>query len=382
MSFRRAFTPLLLAAAVAACTDNDPTSVSTRTPTDKSANYVPPAEPVSGEFIRQAGTLGVFLVHNNTLYGIPDEQTLRACTGGREKVVREVSSLPAWQQKTLPSAGSPTSRPHGRVWMFGDRPIKSSAGGAAYVLVGCVKSGIPTPTTYQAIYGDQNWDRIVTVPDADFQALPEGALAQQTPLRRAGTMVESGGWVKWVTSQNTALGVPTAETVNSYCRGWTELVTSSAEHAAYAQNGILQNGSGPGVGCFRGNEYHYRYHVFPTNNADVWNFIIRQCTSFVAWRLNQDGIEFHNAYRQPAGYTWSHAYKWDEAAVRAGLVMNKTPKVGAVAQWNTGQYGHVAYVAAVNNDGSVTIEEYNASPGSYSTKTLPADDVENYIHFR
>ena len=51
--------------------------------------------------------------------------------------------------------------------------------------------------------------------------------------------------------------------------------------------------------------------------------------------------------------------------------MNSTPNVGAIAHWEgseIGSIGHVAYVEAVNPDGSVNVSEYNYSNHVYSTR--------------
>lgn len=360
---------------VAACSDQNPAAISSDGAPPRT--YTAPAEPVSGEFIRQTGTSPVFLVYNRTLYGVPDMQTLRACTGGYEQVVREVSSLPPWTQRTLPSAGNPQTRPHGRMWMHGDRPVKNSAG-TIYLVVGCVRAGIPSQSVYQSTFGDLDWSRAVSVPDTDLNALPEGPLATGHPLRRAGTLLNSG-WVKWVTYHGGSLGVPDAATMDSYCRPWADLVNSDAEHGAYTQDGIRQ----PGSGCLRGNDYPYAGSSM--SGADPWNFYNRQCTSFAAWRVNQNGTEFHNYFGGPR---WGDAHNWDNAARSIGMTVNLTPKRGAVAQWEAGAYGassagHVAYVAAVHNDGTVTIEEYNWSTyGGYGTRRISATSVSNYIHFR
>jgi surface antigen len=104
----------------------------------------------------------------------------------------------------------------------------------------------------------------------------------------------------------------------------------------------------------------------------------------VAWRLNQDGIEFHNYY---GDIRWSNADLWDTAAswLQAnkpglGVRINKSPARGAVAQWNS---MHVAYVSAVHNDGTITIEEYNRNfDGRFGSRRISATAVDNYIHFR
>lgn len=126
----------------------------------------------------------------------------------------------------------------------------------------------------------------------------------------------------------------------------------------------------------------YPYKTANTSGADRWGFYIRQCTSFVAWRLNEAGISFHNTMK---GGRFGNAENWADNARQLGYTVNNKPAVGAVAQWKAGnhasKFGHVAYVTAV--DGSkITIEEYNYKRFSYSRRTLPASQVSNYIHFQ
>ncbi len=373
---------VVVLAMLSACADEGGSPTSPRAG-EPSHAYTAPAVPADGEFIRQVGTTTVHLSYGGVLYGVPDMQTLRACTGGRETVVREVSSLPGWTRRTLPSAGIPERRPHGNVWMHGDRPVKTSTSGTVYAVVGCVKSGIPSEATYNAMFNG-DWSRIVTVDAAALDALPTGPTAQPVPLRRAATLVESGGTYRWITFHGGSLGIPDPTTMDSYCRPWSDKVTSTTEYNTYAQVGILQPA---GSGCQRGDDYPYKNHPnanYTSSGADPWQFYHRECTSFVAWRLNQDGIEFHNYYGGPR---WSNADLWDNVAASLqannpglGVRVNKTPARGAVAQWN---WMHVAYVSAVHNDGTITIEEYNyPSGGLFGTRRISAAAVDNYIHFR
>jgi len=375
-SISKSFPFALAAAVLAACSDgNDmPTAVAP----SNAVHYTAPAEPVNGELIRQSGDPTVWLVFNRTLYGVPDGQTLRACTGGRETVVRQVSYLPAWGRLTLPSAGSPTSRPHGRAWMHGDRPVQGSSG-TVWLVEGCVKSGIPSSDVYVAIFNG-DWSRIVSVADADLNALPTGPVAQPLPLRRAGSLLESGGTIKWVTYHGGSLGIPDPATMDSYCRPWSDMVSGSTEYNAYVMPATLQ--PGPASGCLRGNDYPDS--AWSMSSADQWSFYARNCTSFAAWRLNQEGVEFWNYFGGPH---WGNADNWDDAArsLQAsnpglGVRVDRTPKRGAIAQWN---FNHVAFVAAVYNDGTITVEEYNyATTGGYGTRRIAASSVDNFIHFR
>lgn len=124
-------------------------------------------------------------------------------------------------------------------------------------------------------------------------------------------------------------------------------------------------------------EYPYKGQ---TSRLDRWNFIKVQCTAFVAWRINERlHIGFNNYYRGPH---WGNASNWDNAARSLNIPVNHTPSVGAVVQWNSGTYGHVAWVTRVNSGGTVTIEEYNyLHRTAYDYRTISASSVENYIHF-
>ncbi|MFC0528603.1 CHAP domain-containing protein, partial [Phytohabitans kaempferiae] len=123
-------------------------------------------------------------------------------------------------------------------------------------------------------------------------------------------------------------------------------------------------------------DYPYRGQ---SSGVDPWNYYKGQCTSFAAWRINSRlGINFHNRY---LGQHFGNANTWDDAARRAGLTVSSTPRPGAIAQSDGGSFGHVAWVAQVNSNGTVLIEEYNwATPTGYGRRTVSASSFE-YIYF-
>lgn len=106
--------------------------------------------------------------------------------------------------------------------------------------------------------------------------------------------------------------------------------------------------------------------------VDPWLFYNRECTSFVAWRLNNDNhVDFSNYY---LGVHWGNASNWRTAANAAGVTVNGTAAVGAVAWWKKGSAGsssgHVAWVESLSSS-SVTVEEYNyLHRGKYDTRTI------------
>ena len=113
--------------------------------------------------------------------------------------------------------------------------------------------------------------------------------------------------------------------------------------------------------------------------GDPWGFALRNCTSFVAWRLRTtNGLyDFTNTSR---GWLWGNANHWDETARVLGYRVDDIPAVGAVAQSDRGAVGHVAWVKEVHGDGTITIEEYNSVvAGGYSIQRVPASEFE-YLH--
>jgi surface antigen len=107
----------------------------------------------------------------------------------------------------------------------------------------------------------------------------------------------------------------------------------------------------------------------------------RQCTDFVAWRLNRDAGSTGAPWKlvwanmTPGGGSASH---WASAWNSHGWNTSHTPVIGAVA-WFSGN--HVAYVKAVNDDGTVFIEEYNwGNRGAYHTRIIPAASVALYLY--
>lgn len=138
-------------------------------------------------------------------------------------------------------------------------------------------------------------------------------------------------------------------------------------------------------GASGGDDYPYKGYYCPDCIAiccgpDQWDFCVKNCTSFAAWRLNRDLGEgsFYNAMNN---CHWGHAYNWDDNARELGIPVSDIPAVGAIAHWDidevSGGHGHVAYVESVNKDGSVNISEYNYNACSYGER--PNKHAPRYI---
>lgn len=117
-------------------------------------------------------------------------------------------------------------------------------------------------------------------------------------------------------------------------------------------------------------DYEWGYNGSYYNWA-TGGYAFRNCTDYVAWRTGA-----------PPGL--GNAKTWDDRAPAYGLTVSSTPKVGAAAVSNSGTYGHVMYVEAVNGDGSIIISDYNrAGPGEFGVSTLSASTASalKYVYF-
>jgi surface antigen len=96
---------------------------------------------------------------------------------------------------------------------------------------------------------------------------------------------------------------------------------------------------------------------------DKYGFCYRECTSYVAWRMNRDAATPDTTnpsfFNSMAGGLWGDASNWAANASpnSLGYMLDPTPQVGDIAQW--GALDHVAYVENVDPDGSVDVSEYN-----------------------
>lgn len=200
----------------------------------------PPAQQVgNGENLRERGRGQVYLAFAETLYAYPDAETLHACTRRRTPPVREVSRLPPWPRRPLPSA-----RVH--PWIGDTVPIiaDGSRDETVYVGVGCILAGIPDPPTLDSIFGPGALKRMVAVPGAVIPAMPRDVIAYGQPVRPAGTLIRSpGGLIRWITYHGGALVVADSALLATHCRAPREAVAvSDAEFRYYHPFAMLHPG--------------------------------------------------------------------------------------------------------------------------------------------
>jgi len=101
-----------------------------------------------------------------------------------------------------------------------------------------------------------------------------------------------------------------------------------------------------------------------------WGFSYKNCTDYVAWKINSLGVSFTNTM---GGGRFGNAYNWDDNALALGWTVSSSPRPRSIAVTNGG-WGHVAFVESVNSDGSVNVSEFNfGTPGGFGTRTSRFD---------
>ncbi|HEY1064113.1 MAG TPA: CHAP domain-containing protein [Candidatus Saccharimonadales bacterium] len=97
------------------------------------------------------------------------------------------------------------------------------------------------------------------------------------------------------------------------------------------------------------------------------------CTYWVAKLRAQAG--------RPVPTNVGNASTWATRAAAMGLPTGTTPRVGAAVVTKTAGAGHVAYVTAVNDDGTITISEMNHKGwNKVNERVLPAASNYRYVY--
>ncbi|HEY3603108.1 MAG TPA: CHAP domain-containing protein [Sporichthyaceae bacterium] len=151
---------------------------------------------------------------------------------------------------------------------------------------------------------------------------------------------------------------PAHSAAHKLCSGYTE-----CRHAGYSDHGY-------------GHARHSSYWDMGTGS---------NCTNFVAYRLVREGMPNRRPHPDHGARADSlNAYRW--GVVYAGHTDHR-PRTGAVAWWSrsrAGYYGHVAYVEAVNRDGTLTISEDSATGHGFDWKRISPGGrawPSGFIHF-
>jgi surface antigen len=127
----------------------------------------------------------------------------------------------------------------------------------------------------------------------------------------------------------------------------------------------------------------YTDHGYETaSGTSYWGMVSgHNCTNYVAYILQM--INGTPAPSPGLGSGWA----WDDNAVLNGIQVDDVPALGAVAQWEDSAAhpgGHVAYVEAVNSNGSIWVSQDSYPAGPFTWKGISvgsSDWPDDFIHF-
>ena len=130
--------------------------------------------------------------------------------------------------------------------------------------------------------------------------------------------------------------------------------------------------------------------------VDNWGMLNRECVSYVAWKVASTGRYMPHWGGNYSKYYGGNAYRWTDNADIDHIPHSGTPpsswRAGVAVVWDqydgVGSKGHVAYLEAVNSDGSIEVSQYNffsasLGHGQFSRMHLSASDARqlDYIYF-
>lgn len=125
------------------------------------------------------------------------------------------------------------------------------------------------------------------------------------------------------------------------------------------------------IGNFKGDPNNGGYPSIWANAPqdsmiDDWGMYNRECVSYTAYRVHQDYLSGKDGRDMPWWGGQGNANEWDDNARAAGIPVDSNPTPGSIAVSNSGAFGHVMYVEAVNGD-EIYIQQYNQQlTGQYS----------------
>ncbi|HUS26163.1 MAG TPA: CHAP domain-containing protein [Nevskiaceae bacterium] len=122
--------------------------------------------------------------------------------------------------------------------------------------------------------------------------------------------------------------------------------------------------------------------ISAANVISPYGYYYRNCTDYVAWRLDSLGVGA-NLYKG-----LGNAKDWPDRAAGKGIGVNGTPAAGAVAVRTSGFYGHTAFIEEVNPAGypagTIKVAQYNNyADGNFSVQvgTPSTLGFSRFIHF-
>lgn len=110
--------------------------------------------------------------------------------------------------------------------------------------------------------------------------------------------------------------------------------------------------------------------------TDSWGMYNRECVSYAAWAATE-----RFGHNVPYWGGRGNAKQWPDNARGAGIPVDGSPRIGDVAIYMGGTYGHAMIVESISG-GTVRVSSFNSDwTGHYSIDDWPISSLE-FIHFQ
>ncbi len=326
-----------------------PPPVAQHYPSRRDLRQAPPAAPRATEFVPTRAS------------GTRDSEPTRAAVGSRDSVRPRDAKRLKQQRPAKLTAGAPqpfarpvdSAYPAGRVLVVVRHPARK---------IKKRGSGLLTMLAVVGLFGSVALPAYAFAPKSD-----EAITAAQKTSDDAAVSVSDQATL--ALSTRGEFGATSATDLKKQ----RSSSMKAANYAAYMMSGARD----------LGDDYPWFSELANTQGGGLspLNYFYRECVDFVAWRLNRDA----GSLSAPFLYDWSsltptggNAYQWKYAWKAHGWPTSTTPIPGSVAWFSS---NHVAYVKAVNGDGSVLIEEYNwMGQHLYGQRTIASTDAQLYLY--
>lgn len=241
MAFRRLGLVAPLLFLIPGCSGDD--GMAPSTPTNISWANAAPALAVASAaglppgYYKAPDKPAVYLVVSGKAWLVPDPETFNACAQGRWSLVQVTPKI-----AQLSVAGTiPSAKTYPQIHTGTPLQINGSSDKTVYMVSGCLRAGIPSPTVYQGIYGDQNWGRIIKVSSSVFYSFPPATSVAVAPRIAPGSLIKgSGAEVRWVFGPGMSFGIPNTYVMASHGRSFNEVRTvTTAAFNAYAKAAVI-----------------------------------------------------------------------------------------------------------------------------------------------
>jgi surface antigen/peptidoglycan hydrolase CwlO-like protein len=195
--------------------------------------------------------------------------------------------------------------------------------------------------------------------------------AQQAQLQQTQSQLAS---LEAVAEQNASAADAQVRNSNSQIASLREQQAAALAAASVGFDGTIPGASGgSGGACDNGHGnggYPMSWCNAPQDSITTpWGYS-RECVSWAGWRRKDLGR---------VAYGWGNANQWANGARSAGLRVDSSPEVGAIAQTSAGPFGHVAVVEAVSGSSVIVSEMNYDDAGHYRLGKYPAAYFV-YIH--